>query len=1194
MQFPIVQEYRTDVKRQNPENEIDHEPFAMEAGVFTRVFVPRHAPFFVESLQLFHPNGEPMILDEDYELFRIMPRMTELVGQGVACMITLKKPEITAGTVSYHTVGEFSLLDSSMLSLIIDAVNDDRPIYWDYLQGKPSVFPPTLHSHSMLYDLVCFQDTIQMLSELVELIEAQGMDIIERRLTHAMELIDWYIRVYGDMLNLYLKNHAESYDAHGLRADDVGLDKVDNFATATFSDVLQGRSDMHLRPQELKTIIEHYGFNSDEFLEAKVLPVAQFGNTNFIPPNIDGSFEGLGGVIETGGMCMENDGTITYLWNRMDGRTRGLYFSVLTDANDFPKTKLTYTGFKYEHPRFDVDNANVDRIAQGSGNECILVGDSFRNIYYIGLTNGSLDPAKHVYSKIDLRPLADAYFANANGHNVSEIFHWVSVAMMGDWLYIFLAAKDGNPQPDAGLDLYSNHAFKFFFRVPITSVQATVNVTAARQNVSFMDTDGVQVNNSPFWRWYTTYRDGDGNVVKGHFTYSPYPSNGFIGVYRSAPVVVAKNPNVANSYAMKMLAAHYAAYISPTLNNTMDQVLEVNYDFNPYTGVMTLKTRSPWWSANFALPYNQVAPAGWRLDSKMGYLVFFYQAQGLNILDDGRVASAGAYGFTGFPRGCMIHRMATSNSKFATVSKFWDNAREFAASSGIVPESLVSPIGSSINPRGVVYTAGGEYYVAAAKAISTSLRLFFKTVSGRYAYRPEIQNLFMGNIYSRPLTNNVREVNALPGMGAASVVVPSGYLSTYGIDVGEMQFCVSSQKSSFNRTKRGTAWNDTGVAAGDVVLIQQHTRRIENDGTITIVPSLEVLYPQWIVDALKANVQWPTIMNRGRARHVTICDPTYSNLAAKFGWLPVTVSIQYTDADGTADQFTLFTTVMTIQPTYVVSGGRYVVSGIAAITNIAHYSAPSCGVNVLRIHGSEMEYEAAQSTLGPMRVQHYLNGNALTVYFGAGVMAQTPGDAFTRDYVFTYNDRTASHAWSSVSPADHSSRGAGVNMTPDNGIQVLRGWDLSTGGAASIMEGVANYSLLGSVYPEVGWVIFFKTDINVVFNGEPYVLPLGNIDLRDIDPSPQYKTFYVYAVLDNGVPKYDISREKRLETNYQLWVATVTTNDRQILTIERYNVFAIDGHRVSETKRGSSIPAASGLANAEGQIPWIRPREVLP
>ena len=1191
MQFPIVQEYRTDINRSNPENEIYDEPFSVAAGVFTRVIVPRHSPFFVESLKLKHPNGEPMILNEDYEIFRIMPRLTELVGKPVACLVTLKKPEITEGTLSYHVLGEFPLLDSTMMALIIDAINDDRPVYWENLSNKPSVFPPTLHTHSLLYDIVAFQDTIDFLSELQVLIEQQGLDIIERRLTHFMELVDWYIGVYGNMLDQFLIRHSNSYDAHGLTAQDVQLENVDNFATATPANILQARQDMHLRPQELKSIIEYHGFNADEFLEAKMLPVAQFGNTNFIPPNIDGSFEGIGGVIETSGMCLESDGSITVLWNRMDGRTRGLYFSVLTDPEE-RSALLTYTGFKYEHPRFDPDSANVDRIAQGSGNECILVGDSFQDIYYIGMTNGSLDPAKHVYSKINLRPLMDAVSSNPGAHFIKELFHMVSVAVMGDWVYVILSASTGTPT-DA-FNFYSDLRFKHFFRVPISSIKAQVDVTAVRQNVSFLDADGLQWNNSPYFRWYQPVVDGNGHQTKAILTFSPLPCNQAIGLYRSLVTHVAQNPNNPSSYAVKFLGAHYFAYVSETVNSAIDYMQELNYDFNPNTGVFSYKHRTAAWNANFALGSGNIIPAQYRVASSMSYQVYFYQAQGGNILDDGRIVSAGAYGFTGYPRAAFTCKIATTNTRFATVNKFWGNGSElpFGYYAGLIPETVTTPTESGINPRALLYNPGGEYYIAAHRTISTQLEMYWKTVSGRFAYRSDIQNLFMNNIVSRPLTNNIRKVNAPFGIGGATVVVPSANLSAYGVDVGESQFCVNSQKKSFNREMKGTAWPG-GVADGDIILIQQHTRRIEADGTVTIVPTLELLYQEWIVEALKAQVEYPAIMNRGRARHVTVCDPTYSNLPAKFGWLPVTVSIQYTDADGTPDMNTLFHTFMTIQPTYTTSGGRYVVTGFTVINKV-HVRKPSAGVNILRIFGNGIQWETPQTTHGPMRVQYYLEGNKLTVYHGTGVMAQVPGDAYSLDHTFTINDRTASHAWSSETYVEHTSRGGGIMMSPDNGIQVMRGWDLSTGGAASISEGIVNNALVGSVYPEVGWVIFFKTDINVIFNGTLYVLPLGSIDLRDIDANPQWKTFYIYAKLDNGIPVYEVSRDKRLETNYQLWVGTAVTNDRQILTIERFNVFALDGHRVTETKRGNSIPAASGLANTEGQIPWLTAPELLP
>lgn len=136
--------------------------------------------------------------------------------------------------------------------------------------------------------------------------------------------------------------------------------------------------------------------------------------------------------------------------------------------------------------------------------------------------------------------------------------------------------------------------------------------------------------------------------------------------------------------------------------------------------------------------------------------------------------------------------------------------------------------------------------------------------------------------------------------------------------------------------------------------------------------------------------------------------------------------------------------------------------------------------------------------------------------------------------------------------------------------------------------------LVGSVYPQVGWAIFFKSDITATFNGKQYLLPAGVIDLRDVDASPANKVFYVYAMLKNDIPIYEVTQEKRLENAFNVWAAKVTTNASQILTIERFNVFTINGSRISEIKRGNSIPASSGLVNAEGQLPWLRSDEMLP
>ena len=261
------------------------------------------------------------------------------------------------------------------------------------------------------------------------------------------------------------------------------------------------------------------------------------------------------------------------------------------------------------------------------------------------------------------------------------------------------------------------------------------------------------------------------------------------------------------------------------------------------------------------------------------------------------------------------------------------------------------------------------------------------------------------------------------------------------------------------------------------------------------------------------------------------------------------------------------------------------------ILNRIDWSGPATALSPLRVFGNGGEGVA--TTISPMRVYFYLENNKLTMYFNTGVVGYTVGDAYTVNLKAVYNNRTTKK-WSAAYLDERSSLGGGPSVSPDNGCVFIIPWASTTGGAGTIIDGAVSKNLIGSVYPETGWIIFFKTDVSVTFNGKRYVLPLGTIDLRDIDPNPINKTFYIYAKIDGAEPYYEVSLDKRLESPYQLWVGRVTTNDRQIITLERFNVIAINGHRVSETKRGSSIPATSGLINAEGQIPWLRQDELLP
>lgn len=1187
MQTPIVREYRDDILNKNIENQIRGEPFNTETpGLYTRVIVPRHSPFFIKSLKLYFKNGEPMT-EEHWEIFSIMPGLTSLAAQGVACMIRLKDPDIVEGLLDYDVVGEFTLFDTAMMNLVTSTTEDDRMIDFFNLKDRPIVFPPILHPHSLLYDIMAFQDTIHLLDSISEYSRQLGTPLIETKISSYFSNFNHYLALYKTQLMKFLADHKNTYNEHGIKAIQVGLEKVDNFPTAVEPlDLLGGRDDMHLTVQGLATIVNQTGFDSGEYLIKDSLPISQYGNTNFIPPDIDGSFEALGGVYEAAGICQESDGNVLYLQNRMDGRVRGLYFSTLKGTlPDSGVLDYSFSNFRYTHPRFAVDGATVDRIAQGSGNEVILVGDSANNLYYIGLTNGSFDPAKHVYSRIDMSPLLAAIYTNPN-RSANEMMRNINIARMGSWVYLFLGASVGDPVADPS-QLISLR-YKHIFRVNVADVAATIPVTPVRQWVTFMDADGTQWNGSHYWRWHDEIKDGNGNLLKALFTYQqPLNTFAYIGV-SSVMTLAEQDPNRPGIYALKFIGGFFVSYFSEQFNASFNYAPEITYDFNPATGVMTRTNLSNLPVINFAA--NPVIPAGYTQNEAMIKMVRYFEGQGMEVLSNGRIFSSAAAGAFGYPRQAGILTPPNGPSRYNTIARLWGTAQGWPYTD-LLQEKVQQPLASGSYVRCVLYKPGAEMYIAAQPENPNNLQLYYRAVSGGYALRAGVNNLYVGNMHSRPLASIVRKVNAPFGLGAMTVTVPGSQVGSYGVEIGHSAFCMGVQKKYFNREMQGNAWPG-GVGWDDIIMMANNTERAEPDGTITLVPGVEIMYPAWIVEQLKAQVQYPAIKDRGRACFVTICDPTFS--AGVFGWLPITVVVTYLDTYGLPNTDTVYTTCMTINASYAASGNRQVVTGVSVI-DILHGEKPSASYQgaVPVVYGSDPANEGPQTTLGSMRTYYYLNGNSLEVYFSAGVRSLGMFAHQMSNYHFGYDNRDT-RRWSWAQREDDGANLGALSVTPDNGIARSYVWKDVSGGAATIINGPAYKALLGSSYPAVGWGVFFKTPTVVVFNGQQYVYPAGMIDLRDTDPAPGNKTFYIYAVLRFGVPAYDVTQEKRLESAFQIWVARVTTNSTQVLQIERFNVFTINGSRISEIKRGNSIPASSGLVNEEGQIPWLRSDEMLP
>ena len=115
-----------------------------------------------------------------------------------------------------------------------------------------------------------------------------------------------------------------------------------------------------------------------------------------------------------------------------------------------------------------------------------------------------------------------------------------------------------------------------------------------------------------------------------------------------------------------------------------------------------------------------------------------------------------------------------------------------------------------------------------------------------------------------------------------------------------------------------------------------------------------------------------------------------------------------------------------------------------------------------------------------------------------------------------------------------------------------------------------------------GFNVYFTQEIPTLINGSFYKLQPVTIDLTTIDPSPANKTFYIYVAVLGDDCKYVISSTKLSEEINRIYIGTIKTGSTNITTIESEKVTRFLTYRVSTTKRGSAIPASTGVPSGTG------------
>jgi hypothetical protein len=147
---------------------------------------------------------------------------------------------------------------------------------------------------------------------------------------------------------------------------------------------------------------EEFDASLDLILDADSgVPMSFYGDREFLPPNITGSFESGSNLTpwSTVAMMMEDNGTLMMLRTGTDGDSKGVYYGYIRNAQtETDLTKIIMSNTRYEPAYFP---ASLRAMAILHGSQDLIIGvmcnksDGARNGYFVSLTNNTMDHTKH-------------------------------------------------------------------------------------------------------------------------------------------------------------------------------------------------------------------------------------------------------------------------------------------------------------------------------------------------------------------------------------------------------------------------------------------------------------------------------------------------------------------------------------------------------------------------------------------------------------------------------------------------------------------------------------------------------------------------------------------------------------------------------------------------------------------------------
>ena len=1191
-----------DIRGLNPVNTIPSEKIPLKDKTLNWL-IPNGAPFFNEPGLLVVRNQAGGILtrDRDYYVEGEFVPFCEITGRSICTFIRVSDAILAANefvTVDYQSIGAWFVPRNNLQDWLDQMHKGKTPIPWSKVFFVPPTLPPEYHTHNIKTEIMDWYDFTYFFAQLEGIRSTRDPDF-DDKLTAAVEAAYQKLYAARDEQLLRLQAHDKNYNnPHEADAFDIVMGNHDNFPTATLAEDLAGvRSDVLSTPKGVVALAKSFVPDTDKAMLAGIFPISSYSGESFLPPNISGSFEGMGQQTECSGICLEPSGLMMVLSNHNDGRTRGLYFSVVENYNR-DNIRVTYSNYKYRPPALTAIGIDVDRIIAGSGNKVIMTGVNGTNDWFICLTNGSFDPGGHAYVRCNMSAIT-AFFGSPYGN--APVFgrnDQATIHHMGAYLVLVQAYVD-NGVPKSR-----------FYRVRTADVVNGLGVTWEAIPLTYQDWDGTQYNGVLDFQAQAVFRDGNNKITRfGRYTMQQ-PCDWISILRRDLNLSWPQTGGGGNYYFHTLQYFHMVYYdrpVDPLFVHILPGITEMYYIFNPANGAMSRQGKSP----AITLDFLNLAPANEELGIRQYRHVYnqlvAYQQPSTVLLATGELVSTCVFeGAAEFPCRLNILKMQGITNAEQWMSRMLDSDVTTVERNVLHTPSVQPATKNGVYTASMTFEADGEVFGAADMTTPELVRkVFFRKVSGGYAVRDGVNNLTLGpNMYSRPLTTEIYSTNLLRVDGMLGITGTGAELAAAGVDQGSGSASFCGYSSLYPVAQHLPQCPELRAPASGNVAVsfpRTYTKSLDTINKVATYSATSFYgFRQNVIDQIRALTgnasKWSFTVNHLGAEN-----------GGMFRGLNHSVVMVNWIVEGTGR---FRSRVLIGTPAVEAPNANH--PGVYLITAFNWVSAPAdvstCPWAVLQ--GYEQWQKLDTIYVAKPLLTAYRDGNYIKILITSGyehVVAtsrQVPVCLFDLNLG---NSQIENLAVGSVARdrGDPAVMWPGVGMT-DLSVTNQEGFDgklitqtlfpytYTGGGAAIHLKTGVGYILPTSVYPEIGWLLFIQDNIRMMINGTAYSIQGGTIDLRDIDPAPQNKTFYMYATIEDETPKYLLSAIQLRKSGSMLRVATIVTNDKQILTITREQPFMVGDLLLSYTREGGTIPMSAGYPQDEGLFVFLRQGELLP